>query len=54
MVIMGKKLQPGDRFNRYQARKKVRVVRGDIVAKKSNQQLVDLSTKKKVAIMGLV
>lgn len=54
-----KKLEPGERYNRFQAKKKPRKVFKDPLAKEKNEQLVKIakqggSLRKKVAIMGLI
>ncbi len=55
---MMKKLQPGDKYNKFQEKKKARKEQKDPEAKKINQQLVkiaqDTRRLKKVAIMGLI
>ncbi len=55
-----KKLQPGDRFNRFQAKKKARKVVKDPNTKKIAEQLTAIakemgtSLREKVAIRGLI
>ena len=53
-----KKLQPGDRYNKFQAKKKTRKEQKDPETKKINAQIAkiaqDTRRLKKVAIMGLV
>lgn len=55
---MVKKLQPGDRFNRFQAKKKARKAQKDPETAEINKQIVKIATDvrrlRKVAINGLV
>lgn len=55
---MVKKLEPGERFNRYQAKKKPREKVVDPMVKKENVQIAkvakQLSERKVLAIKGLV
>lgn len=52
-----KELQPGDMFNKYQAKKKARKIEVDPLISKINAQDVEiaaLTKKKRTAVMGLV